>query len=78
VRETGSGSAAGFPAERGDEGAGRLIADVPGQVATSDPSGAAATLTEAIRLNPDLRSNARRDPDLAALRAGGQLATLLR
>lgn len=48
------------------------------QVATNDPTGAAATLTEAIRLNPDLRANARRDPDLAALRAGGQLATLLR
>ena len=48
------------------------------QVATNDPTGAAATLTEAIRLNPDLRANARRDPDLATLRAGGQLATLLR
>ena len=48
------------------------------QAATDDPAAAAATLTEAIRLNPDLRANARRDPDLAALRAGGQLATLLR
>jgi uncharacterized membrane protein len=48
------------------------------QVATNDPSGAAATLTEAVRLNPDLRANARRDPDVAPLRAGGQLATLLR
>jgi hypothetical protein len=48
------------------------------QVATNDPTGAAATLTAAIRLNPDLRANARRDPDLAALRADGQLATLLR
>jgi hypothetical protein len=48
------------------------------QVAANDPAGAAATLTEAIRLNPDLRVNARRDPDFAALRAGGQLATLLR
>ena len=48
------------------------------QVAANDPTGAAATLTEAIRLNPDLRANARRDPDLAALRADGQLATLLR
>jgi hypothetical protein len=48
------------------------------QAAANDPSGAAATLTEAIRLNPDLLANARRDPDLAALRAGGQLATLLR
>ena len=28
--EVGSGSEAGFPAERGDEGAGRLVADVPG------------------------------------------------
>jgi hypothetical protein len=48
------------------------------QAATNDPTSAAATLTEAIRLNPDLRVNARRDPDFAALRAGGQLATLLR
>ncbi len=48
------------------------------QVATNDPAGAAATLTEAIRLNPDLRVNARRDPDLAALRADETLATLLR
>ncbi len=47
------------------------------QVAGHDPAGAATTLTEAIGLNPDLRSNARRDPDLAALRAGGRLATLL-
>jgi len=46
-------------------------------IVANDPAGAAATLTEAIRLNPDLRANARRDPDLAALRAGGQLATLL-
>jgi hypothetical protein len=48
------------------------------QAVANDPAGAAATLSEAIRLNPDLRANARRDPDLAALRAGGQLASLLR
>jgi hypothetical protein len=36
------------------------------QIAASDPSGAAATPTEAIRLNPDLRANSRHDPDLAS------------
>ena len=38
---------------------------------------AARTLAEAIRLNPDLRGNARRDPDLAGLRDGGHLDMLL-
>jgi hypothetical protein len=34
------------------------------QVATNDPTGAAATLTEVSRLNPDLRANARRGEPL--------------
>jgi tetratricopeptide (TPR) repeat protein len=38
---------------------------------------AAATLTEAIAHNPDLRANAGRDPDLASLRAAGRLAAVL-
>ncbi len=36
----------------------------------------APVLREAIALNPDLRGNARRDPDLAVLRDTGQLASL--
>jgi hypothetical protein len=35
------------------------------------------TLSAAISLNPELRANARRDPDLAELRAGGRLAAML-
>ena len=42
-----------------------------------DSTRALHALTEAIGLNPDLRSNARRDPDLAALRDSGQLGPLL-
>jgi hypothetical protein len=38
---------------------------------------AAGTLASAIALNPDLRANARRDPDLAALRERGELAVIL-
>jgi len=38
---------------------------------------AARTLAEAIGLNPDLRANAGRDPDLAALRDAGLLGALL-
>jgi hypothetical protein len=38
---------------------------------------AAATLTEAVTLNPDLRANARRDVDLAAVRDAGRLAAPL-
>jgi hypothetical protein len=34
---------------------------------------AAAALAQAVELNPDVRVNARRDPDLAALRASGLL-----
>ena len=41
------------------------------------PDQAAAALREAIRLNPDVRANARRDPDLAILREGGQLEAML-
>jgi hypothetical protein len=37
----------------------------------------ATTLAEALDANPDLRANARRDPDLEALRADGSLAALL-
>ena len=38
---------------------------------------AAETLTEALRLNPDLGVNARRDPDLDRLRASGDLDQIL-
>ena len=38
---------------------------------------AAATLAEAIALNPDVRANADRDPDLEPLRLGGQLTAIL-
>ncbi len=37
------------------------------------PDHAARTLAEAIEANPDLRANASRDPDLAAVRAAGLL-----
>jgi hypothetical protein len=40
-------------------------------------SSAAATLASAISLNPDVRANAERDPDLALLRDSGQLARIL-
>ena len=38
---------------------------------------ATAALTEAVSLNPDVRANARRDSDLAAVRDTGQLTALL-
>jgi hypothetical protein len=38
---------------------------------------AAATVTAAVGLNPDLRANAGRDPDLAGLRASGRIAGLV-
>jgi hypothetical protein len=38
---------------------------------------AAAALREAIGLNPDVKANASRDPDLASLRDNGQLAAVL-
>jgi hypothetical protein len=41
------------------------------------PDEAAGALAEAIRLNPDVRANAGRDPDLAILRDTGQLAAAL-
>ena len=40
------------------------------------PDEAVRTLTEAIAANPDLRANASRDPDLAALREAGLLSVL--
>jgi tetratricopeptide (TPR) repeat protein len=39
---------------------------------------AIAAIAEAIRFNPDLRANAGRDGDLAAVRASGRLAGMLR
>jgi len=39
---------------------------------------AAVTLTAAVKLNPDLRANADRDPDLAGLRDGGLLDVIVR
>ncbi len=41
------------------------------------PDEAAAALREAVRLNPDVRVNARRDPDLAILRDSGQFEAML-
>ena len=38
---------------------------------------ASAALREAVTLNPDVRVNARRDPDLAAVRDSGRLEALL-
>jgi len=38
---------------------------------------AAAAVTEAVALNPDVRANAVRDADLAAVRDSGRLAGLL-
>jgi hypothetical protein len=38
---------------------------------------AARTLAEAITLNPDVRANASRDPDLESLRGSGQLTAIL-
>ena len=38
---------------------------------------AARTLAEAIALNPDVRANADRDPDLESLRGSGQLTAIL-
>ena len=47
------------------------------QARAGRPDEAAAALREAITLNPDLRANAARDPDLAVLRAGGRLESVL-
>lgn len=47
-------------------------------LARADRTAEAMTaLTEAITLNPDVRANAERDPDLAALRADGRFAAVL-
>ena len=46
--------------------------------AAADQIGAAAAAVEAaVALNADLRANAARDPDLAAVRDSGRLATVL-
>jgi hypothetical protein len=47
------------------------------QAASGRTEDAARTLAEAITLNPDVRANASRDPDLESLRGSGQLAVLL-
>jgi DinB superfamily len=54
--------------------AGYTLACAQAQV--GQPDQAAATLCEAIRLNPDLRANAGRDPDLAVVRDRGLLQDL--
>jgi len=41
------------------------------QAQAGQPAQAARTLAEAIEANPDLRANARRDPDLKVLREAG-------
>jgi hypothetical protein len=47
------------------------------QARAGRPEDALAALTEAVGLNPDVRANAARDPDLAALRDSGRLAAML-
>jgi hypothetical protein len=47
------------------------------QARAGQPDGAFASIRQAISLNPDLRASAARDPDLAGLRDGGQLAAVL-
>jgi hypothetical protein len=47
------------------------------QARAGRPAEALAALTEAVGLNPDVRANAGRDPDLAGLRDSGQLAAVL-
>jgi hypothetical protein len=41
------------------------------QARAGQPDQAARTLAEAIKANPDLQANARRDPDLEVLREAG-------
>jgi len=48
-----------------------------GQARANRPDEAAAALREAVTLNPDVRANAARDPDLAILRDSGRLAAAL-
>ncbi len=47
------------------------------QAQAGAPQAAGRALAEAIALNPDVRTNAGRDPDLAPLRDAGQLAGIL-
>ena len=47
------------------------------QAVAGSTEDAARTLAEAIALNPDVRANADRDPDLEPLRVSGQLAAIL-
>ena len=47
------------------------------QARAGHPDDALAALTEAVGLNPDVRANAARDPDLAGLRDSGRLAAVL-
>jgi hypothetical protein len=47
------------------------------QAVAGDAEGAAQTLAEAIALNPDVRANADRDPDLESLRGSGRLTVIL-
>jgi hypothetical protein len=47
------------------------------QAGAGQPDEAVATLTAAVTLNPDVRANAARDPDLTGLRDGGRLRALL-
>ena len=47
------------------------------QATSGKAEDAMRTLATAITLNPDVRANASRDPDLESLRGSGQLAALL-
>jgi hypothetical protein len=47
------------------------------QAQTDAADDATHALAQALALNPDLRANAQRDPDLARLRDSGQLEALL-
>ena len=47
------------------------------QAVAGSAEDAARTLAEAITLNPDVRTNADRDPDLESLRGSGQLTAIL-
>ena len=61
-----------------DQAAGMAAYSLACAQAVSElPAQAARTLAEAITLNPDVRANADRDPDLAALRDSGQLTAIL-
>jgi hypothetical protein len=73
---------------RAVETAGRLGAPAPArgmacyglacaQARSGRADDAVAAIRQAVSLNPELLASARRDPDLAALREAGRLATLL-